>query len=373
MLVSILDAAEVAGTRRTKDGYLVAEVRAARTGIQQYAGHEVGRPDLQTVNVWRPAEEVFKKDSLASYAFKPVTIEHPADGVTADTWKSLAVGNVGGDVVNDGGFVRVPLVLMDATAIAAVESGKRELSMGYDVRLEFVDGVTPEGERYQAVQRDIRINHCAIVDRGRAGPQCRIGDKGGSGRSNQPDNAGDKQMTLRKIVVDGLTIEVTDAGAEAIAKRDKQIEDQAKAIADAKAAIDTATETIKTLKADHAKALSEAEAKIPTADQLETMLKSRSALIDTARKLVGDIEGVEKMSAADVRSHVVAKKLGPDAVKDKGADYVAAQFDTLAAIGGNGGGSDPVRGAIAAGPQMTGDASAARSKYLADQAKAWAA
>lgn len=73
-----------------------------------------------------------------------------------------------------------------------------------------------------------------------------------------------------------------------------------------------------------------------------------------------------------MRKSVVASKFGDDAVKDKGADYIAAQFDALAAIAANGGGTDPVRDAISGGVQ-SGTANDARSKYLADQSKAWAA
>ncbi|MBP2238095.1 hypothetical protein J2Z31_004622 [Sinorhizobium kostiense] len=49
-----IDASTIAGTRRTADGYLVADVRTARTGIQLYAGHEVGKPQMQVVKVYRP-------------------------------------------------------------------------------------------------------------------------------------------------------------------------------------------------------------------------------------------------------------------------------------------------------------------------------
>lgn len=370
------DALEVSGTRRTKDGYLVADVRAARTGIQTYAGFEVGRPDMQTVSVYRPPEEVFKADSLASYAHKPVTNDHPMDGVSAETWKQLAVGNVGGDVVRDGGFVRVPLIVMDASAIQAVESGKRELSMGYECRLEFVDGTTPEGEPYQAIQRDIRINHAAIVDRGRAGPQCRIGDKGKpDDRSRQPViQEKDTMSNLRKVVVDGLTIETTDAGAEVIAKLNAQI-------ADGKAAIDKAVKDAAEVKTAHDKALADKDkeiadlkAKIPTVDQLEEMFDRRAAVIDAAKKLAPDLDPKGKL-LADVRKAVVAKRLGDGAVKDRSDDYIAAQFDALATLAKDGAADpDPVRDALKGGVTTTAnDADKARAKYLEDQAKAWAA
>jgi len=375
--VLMLDRAEIAGTRKTKDGYLVADVRAARSGVQQYRGAEVGRPELDIVNVWRPDDEVFKKDSLSSYAFKPVTVGHPTEMVTADNWKKLSVGNVGGDVARDGGFVRVPLVLMDAEAIQSVEGGLRELSMGYDVRLEFADGVTPEGEPYQAIQRDIRINHAALVERGRAGPACRIGDQGkpDAKREREPATIGDDTMSNRNMTVDGITIPVTDQAAQVIEKLQKQIGDQSTALADAKKAIDTATDAMKTLKDQHAKEIADLKAQIPTADQLEGLLDKRAGLIDAAKKIAPTLaDSFKGKSAADVRKSVVASKFGDDAVKDKSADYIAAQFDALAAIAGNGGGTDPVRDAIAGGiTSKLGDADKARTEALEKQRNAWAA
>lgn len=162
--------------RRTADGYLVAIGRAARAGIQVYAGREVGRPDLETVRVYRAPEEVFARDALASYAHKPVTNDHPPAGVNPQNWRSHAVGFVGDEVSRDGDFVRVSLMLADAAAISALETGKRELSAGYDCVLDWTPGVAPDGQRYEARQRAIKVNHVAIVTAGRAGPVARIAD-----------------------------------------------------------------------------------------------------------------------------------------------------------------------------------------------------
>ncbi|WP_139812749.1 DUF2213 domain-containing protein, partial [Ensifer aridi] len=174
--MQFIDYAPIAGTRRTADGYLVADVKTARTGIQIYAGREVGKPELATVKVYRPEAQVFDTASLGSYAHKPVTNDHPAEAVTADNWKALAVGSIGDEVARDGEFVRVPLIVMDAAVISEIEGGKRELSAGYTCDLAWEPGTTPEGEKYDAIQKDIRINHVAIVQRGRAGSQARIGD-----------------------------------------------------------------------------------------------------------------------------------------------------------------------------------------------------
>ncbi|MDO9487494.1 MAG: DUF2213 domain-containing protein, partial [Sphingomonadaceae bacterium] len=171
-----LDAASV---RLTRDGYMVAIARIARTGIQCYRAAELGLADRaadDVVRVYRPAEEVFAPDAMASLAHRPMTIDHPPEPVTAANWKRHAIGATGGDVARDGDTIRVPLTLMDAAAIADVRAGKRELSVGYSCELVIEDGTTPEGEPYDAVQRSIRGNHVAVCAIARGGPQLRIGD-----------------------------------------------------------------------------------------------------------------------------------------------------------------------------------------------------
>lgn len=352
------DTAPVAGVRLTRDGYAVAEVRAARTGIQQYAGSEVGRPDLAVINVYRPPESVFSADSLASYGFKPVTINHPAQGVTADTWKDLAVGIVGGDVVRDGGFVKVPLALMDAAAIKAVQEGTREISMGYVCDLAFEDGMTPEGEPYQAIQRDIRINHLALVPKGRAGPHCRVGDRKGApetGREPAPINHGDRRMTLKTITVDGLPVETTDAGEAAINKL--------------KGLLDQSAKALETANANHAKAIADKDAELAKKDveleetkkkvvedaALDALVADRAAVVTKAKALDPKVV-TDGKSIAEIKRAVLG-----DAAKDKSDAYVDAAFDLKTADIKT---HDPLREVIADGTTIV-DAVKAR-----DEAKA---
>ncbi|WP_295925353.1 DUF2213 domain-containing protein [uncultured Xanthomonas sp.] len=175
MHATFTDRITVGSTRRTADGYLVADAKVARTGVQEYLGSELGRPDMPVVRVYRPADEVFSDSTLRSFAHRPMTLEHPAQGhVDASNWKDLAIGHTGAEVVRDGEFVRVPLVLMDAAAIKAYESGKRQLSMGYTAEVHFEAGTTPDGQHYDAVQRKIANNHLAMVDTARGGPQLHI-------------------------------------------------------------------------------------------------------------------------------------------------------------------------------------------------------
>jgi hypothetical protein len=345
------DAAPIAGVRLTRDGYAVAEVRAARIGIQQYDGREVGRPDLGVVNVYRPPESVFAADSLASYGFKPVTINHPAEGVTADSWKDLAVGIVGGDVVRDGGFVKVPLALMDATAIKAVQDGTREISMGYVCDLEFVDGVTPQGEPYQAIQKDIRINHLALVPKGRAGPECRVGDQGAPDATidRAPIHKGDRHMALKTITVDGLPVETTDAGEAAINKLKGLLATSDAAL---KAANEKATETIAAKDAELAKKdaeIDDLKTKVIDGAALDALVAERASVVAKAKALDAKVVTDGKTNA-EIKRAVLG-----DAAKGKSEAYVDAAFDLRTADQKQ---SDPLRSVIADGG-ITGATSAA--------------
>jgi hypothetical protein len=167
---------DAAGFRLTGDGYLVTTPRVARTGIQIYKGYEVGRPDMEDVRVYRPEDEVFSHAAMATLAHRPITLDHPFTSVDATNWKEYGVGHSSGDVARDGDYVRVPLVLMDAHAIAAAQSGTSQLSVGYDAKLKWGAGQAPNGQLYDAMQTEIRANHIALVSKARGGDKLKIGD-----------------------------------------------------------------------------------------------------------------------------------------------------------------------------------------------------
>lgn len=370
-----IDRADVSRKRVTSDGYMVADARVARVGIQHYAGYEVGKPELQSVAVYRPEEEVFKSDSLSTYAHRPVTIGHPPEGVSAKNWRDVARGAVGGDVMRDGEFVRVPMTIMDQAAIRDVEGGVCEISMGYHCRLEFVDGVSPQGDPYQAVQRDLRMNHAAIVPKGRAGSQCRIGDSWTAFETagpRDPDGTTQRNLhhnretvSMKTLTIDGHPVELSDAAVIAVSNLQKQL---STAVADAAAKADALTKATSDHKAAidakdtaHAGVLKAKDTELATKDaeieklkaaaiddaKLDALVTARADVIGKARGIVADVK-TEGVSIPEIRRSVVSAKFGDAAVKDKSDDYVEARFDLLADEAKKAGG-DPVRRAIATG------------------------
>lgn len=318
----LTDRVSVGKPRKTGDGYLVADAKVARTGIQLYRGAELGRPDLDTVRVYRPEEEVFSRDSLASYAYKPATNDHPSKMVDASTWKATSIGNIGQEVVRDGDHVSVPLVLMDAKAISDYEAGKREVSMGYSAEIIFDTGMTETGEEYDAIQRNIRINHIALVARGRAG-SARIGDGRSPDAKDRADNPLRKPTmsdNTRTVMVDGLPVETTDAGAIAIDKLQKALAvadaDKDKQIAAKEAQIDKLQAEIDDLKAKEMKD-----------SDIDARVQARADLLTDAKSVnEADYRG---KSDAEVRKAAVIAKLGDSVVTGKSDAYIEARFDML--------------------------------------------
>lgn len=360
------DAIVIAGARkRQSDGWLVVDARVARTGVQVYRGHEVGKPDMDTVRVYRPGSEVFHPDSMASFAHRAVTIEHPSKPVTAENWKEVAVGQTADEIKGEAIFLRVPLTVSDAEAIRIVEGGKRELSAGYTADLDWTSGETEAGEHYDAIQRNIRANHIAIVDAGRAGSQVRIGDDAGTwgiapltdAEAKDSDKMADK---LRVVMVDGLSVETTDLGAQAIEKLQKKITDMESATATAAAAHEKALAAKDAEIAKKDASIEDLKAKALDAAAIDKMVADRAALVASAKKIAPKLDP-KGLSDAEIRKAAVVAALGDKVVEGKGEAYIDARFEVLVedaeAKGPAGKGSDKIAGAVLASRQTDAAAS----------------
>ena len=164
-------------SRRDPEGYLIClNVPVARTGTQEYLPSELGlpEPDARLIPVFRPPEEVFSPACMASFEGMPVTDGHPraAEGVTAENSRFLQKGhahNVRRAPAPDDDLLLADLIVTDPDLIAEILAGKREISCGYTYTL------AEENGRY--IQREIRGNHVAVVDAGRAGPRVSIKDE----------------------------------------------------------------------------------------------------------------------------------------------------------------------------------------------------
>ena len=313
----------------TDEGFLVVPARISRIGIQEYLAFEMGITDAKPddiIRVYRPEEEVFSDLSLSSFSNKPMTNGHPPVLVDSTNAKEYSVGHAGPAVTRDGSFSKTDLFIIDAKAIEDVESGKVELSNGYTADIDWTPGVSQDGEQYDAVQRNIKGNHIAIVERGRAGRDCRVAD--------QLPNLGDIPK-MAKITIDGVDYEVSDQAAQAVGKLHtrlsdaemsaEEIEKEKKAKEDeAEEAKKAAEKTEDSLKAK----LDDATSKVPTADALDKLVAARTELVDKVRKILPEVEWEGKDNASLMKEAVAAKcaNVQMDSVS---TDYIQARFDML--------------------------------------------
>ena len=338
--MQLSDALILDARRRNADGYMKVRARSARVGVYDYLGAEVDPEGKRfkagdIVKVYRPAEEVFATDSLASFVAKPITDNHPAVPVNSRNWKDHARGTVFGAVDEDGArnYVSFDLAFMDAALIDAIDSGKRELSNGYSCDLAFEDGTAPDGTRYQAVQRNIRGNHVAVVDRGRAGPECRVNDGFPACDANPAALRGLTHTMAQEARVkiqnlDGMPVNLSDAAAveAALSKLDQKLTDATGKLTglEAKSVADAATIVAKD--AEIARLTADVAAAKPTLQQLRDAGK-QFAVIEGKAKAMG-VTVTDAMDEAAIMKAVVDKAMGEKA-KDYTADHIAIAFEAL--------------------------------------------
>lgn len=168
---------EKIGTTRelTPEGFLLCRnVPIARTGELLYGEGEVpvepGKDGIIRIN--RGEDVLFDPKTIASFEGKDIVDDHPDEDVTPATWKDVTVGSVHNVRKGEGEFADclvADLLIKDPDAISAVEEGKVEISCGYDA--EYTQDEAGKGRQTQIIG-----NHVALVDNGRCGSRCSIGD-----------------------------------------------------------------------------------------------------------------------------------------------------------------------------------------------------
>lgn len=157
---------------RTPEGYLICmNVPINRTGSQEYLGSELqldSRDGNQRIEVLRDADQVFDRATLASFEGKPVCNEHPTEDVDITNNDMYQVGHCQ-NVRQEGDYTVADLYITNPEMIQEIENGKREISCGYTC--DFIPG---DNGTYK--QTNIRGNHIAVVNSGRAGENVSIKD-----------------------------------------------------------------------------------------------------------------------------------------------------------------------------------------------------
>lgn len=314
---------------RTTEGFLRGRPIVTSIGVFQYAN-----PDGTTHGELRLPEEVFAEDSLESLKMKPVTNEHPHTMVDPMNCKTLAVGNLGSNPswqdqldgwpsptrveMTDGKHVAIDMLITENETISDVLKGKRALSCGYTCDLESKKGVYL-GMAYDFVQRGIRYNHLAIVDKARAGDAAMIRmdhadtayhiDKGREAIEEEP---------MKVVKIDGVEYQAEAKVIESLTLAESKVATLDAEIQKLKAERDTTQARLAQME--------EEAAKRNDADVVRSAVRARLAIEKVAYDAGVEIKDNDTDDA--LRRRVIAKVFPKLALDGKDEVYVQAAFDS---------------------------------------------
>lgn len=163
-----LDSIRMDQTYYTEEGYLVDHPIVTRCGIFEYEDPQARDGIRRELRI---PEEVFSEKSLASYEGKPIIITHDAGEIDKNNVHREQIGTILSKGYRDGESVRCKIVIHNTDALK--RCGLRELSLGYSQTPEEKPGKY-QGQSYDCIQRDIEINHLALVGEARAGDAARL-------------------------------------------------------------------------------------------------------------------------------------------------------------------------------------------------------
>lgn len=304
------DRATIDGPARiTRDGYLVADALVAQgDNVQDYNPAEIGQPvkaDGTPYRIGRESSEVFADEAMASAAHRPITVNHPPKDVTAANWRTLGVGDIGGEITQQGKFLRVPIKMMDAAAITKAQTTHREFSLGYSADLDMTPGKIGDAD-VDGFMRNIRINHLAIVPTARGGPELRIVDE-------RPAHLRDHQepKSMKITIGDAKDVDLSDGAAVALAvgALNTTLTDAQTKVGTLTADLATANTTIEARDGTIVALTQQVKDAEVTPAKLQQLADARALVIGKAKTLAPTLV-VDGKTDVEIRKEAVAAKLG---------------------------------------------------------------
>lgn len=306
--------------RRTAGGGIRVPARVARAGVQEYV-----MPNGQVLREYRPADEVFHVDALDSLRAAPVIELHEPKGIWPDNWSQKAVGFASDqdpkrETLDGQEWVASDLIINRADMIRKIDDRKlSECSLGYSCDRKYESGISPDGEPYDVVQTNIRINHVGIGPEGfaRAGRQAKLTLDG-----NQTIESEEPPMSQpkTKITLDGVEYEHgSDSHISALMKAMGDRETRIASLEERIAKLEAANGEL-TVKLDGTtKDLNEAKSQTDEV-QIQAKVAERLSLEKQAGKVLGDEFKCDGLSDREIKLAAVAKVMPDHKVADDASD-----------------------------------------------------
>lgn len=191
-------------TARTVDTNGWIEIKdnpISKVGVFEYLGNQLpaklGLDPNKIYNVYRSEEELGNDETINSFKLLPWTDNHPDrllgnkdSGLVPAEYKGVH-GVIGENVTFDGEYLRANLKVFSQELADLINSGKKELSIGYKSAYNLAKGMY-NGQPYDLVQTKLRGNHISLVDEGRSGPSVSVLDKKEEVTMNKEDMSQDE-------------------------------------------------------------------------------------------------------------------------------------------------------------------------------------
>lgn len=329
----------------TPQGFLRCKVAASKTGVFTYYDKKGNiRREL------RLPEEVFNKDSMASLANIPFTNEHPLEAVNSFNSEKYTKGFTDSTVQQNKDLLETYVTITDAKLIQNILDGKKEASAGYLRDLEYKSGEY-NGKPYDCIQRNIRYNHLALVNKGRANrdeelvrvklildsadTEDDISIETQNENLNNLEKEGEKFSM--KLNLDGSEYEVSDislgvAIQNKISNDYKKIDELKSTNEDFKKKFDAVCAEKDALKLNLDSLSNEINElkSVPKIDD-KLILEKANELIEVKSVVSKALPklNLDGLSAEEIRKQFVTEKFGKDHVSDKSIDYIRASFDAF--------------------------------------------
>lgn len=161
-----------------ENGFVYVEKRPiSKVGVFDYLGSSIGAEDPDRIyKVYRPAEELSSQDTIESFKLVPWIDDHEMLGTDGTPAEDKGIqGTTGEDIYFENDTLFGNLKVYSNSLKNRIEKGKKELSLGYRCKYKFESGVF-DGEKYDAIQTELRGNHIATVENGRMGKEVAVCD-----------------------------------------------------------------------------------------------------------------------------------------------------------------------------------------------------
>lgn len=328
---------------KNSSGFLTYDLVAAQTGVFPYLDPETG----DIVYELKHPDDLLTEEVLGQLKNLPVTDDHPWEFVNPDNSKELVKGMTSDTARIAGEKLTGRATVFDSGLIGKVLNGnKKECSLGFECGIVEESG-TYQGQKYDRRQTNFNLNHLAMVEKGRCGPDCsaRLDSKDYTYQVRKDsdilnDKSKNKQnkrsdQKLKTIKLDGKEFEVAEEVASRIDTLKSENEKLTKNVGQLEGKLDGKDDQVSNLQ----KKVDELEGNQLSDKKIDEAVSERIELLKKADKFLDEDYEVEGKSDKEIKIDCIKAVNEKFDGEDRPDEYIEARFDVLSEMLDEGQGS----------------------------------